>query len=55
MFGGYRFHKYQEYKKVDRKNRLMFLVDRITDIIRDSNNEGIAELHVRDIIMPPTK
>lgn len=57
--------------KEERKQQRNELIDKITgkfmngrreltfcsilDLIRDANEEGIAEPHVRDLLMPPTK
>jgi hypothetical protein len=42
-------------RKADAKKRLIQLVERITDIIYEAGPAGIAEPHVRDMLMPPTK
>ncbi|KAH7729302.1 LEM domain containing protein [Aphelenchoides avenae] len=52
---GYLLHKRHRTMKEEAQRKLMELVDQITDIIRDADTDGIAEPHVRDMIMPPTR
>jgi len=51
------YQLYRRYTGAQRAHKLkvMALVERITDVIRDAGEEGIAEPHVRDLLMPPTK
>ncbi|KAI1732854.1 LEM domain-containing protein [Ditylenchus destructor] len=54
-FAVLQFYKRRESMKEERKQQRNELIDKITDLIRDANEEGIAEPHVRDLLMPPTK
>uniref|UniRef100_A0A0R3QAB0 Conserved plasma membrane protein n=1 Tax=Brugia timori TaxID=42155 RepID=A0A0R3QAB0_9BILA len=58
MIGIYMLRLYQTKKKAEDKQRIFDLIEKITDIIRDANEQGqayIAEPHVRDMLLPPSK
>uniref|UniRef100_A0A183C3I3 Astacin domain-containing protein n=1 Tax=Globodera pallida TaxID=36090 RepID=A0A183C3I3_GLOPA len=55
VVGVYKLADYRNRQKAEESRKLMLLVERITDIIYDSGSSGVAEPHVRDMIMPPTK
>ncbi|KAL3102102.1 hypothetical protein niasHS_003511 [Heterodera schachtii] len=55
IFGIYKLASFRNYRKVEENRKLILLVERITDIIYESGTSGVAEPHVRDMIMPPTK
>ncbi|EFO22430.2 hypothetical protein LOAG_06055 [Loa loa] len=58
VFGIYMLRLYQTKKKVEDKQRIFDLIEKITDIIRDANEQGqiyVAEPHVRDMLLPPSK
>lgn len=45
----YRGYKWYRKSRQEHQRQLMQLVDQITDVIRDAQNGGIAEPHVRDL------
>ncbi|VDK81856.1 unnamed protein product [Litomosoides sigmodontis] len=56
--GIYMLRLYQTKKKAEEKRLIFDLVEKITDIIRDANEQGqiyVAEPHVRDMLLPPSK
>lgn len=68
MGGGiYKLYKKRDFDRKEQNKLLMELVDKITGVIesylflffleniRDTTSEGISEIHLRDIIFPPTK
>uniref|UniRef100_A0A0R3S0F8 LEM domain-containing protein n=1 Tax=Elaeophora elaphi TaxID=1147741 RepID=A0A0R3S0F8_9BILA len=59
MVGGiYMLRLYQTKKKAENKRLMFDLIEKITDIIRDANDQGqgyVAEPHVRDMLLPPSK
>uniref|UniRef100_A0A914I975 LEM domain-containing protein n=1 Tax=Globodera rostochiensis TaxID=31243 RepID=A0A914I975_GLORO len=55
VVGVYKLADYRNRQKAEESRKLMLLVERITDIIYESGSSGVAEPHVRDMIMPPTK
>ncbi|KAL3982838.1 LEM domain family protein [Acanthocheilonema viteae] len=58
MVGIYMLQRYQTRKKAEDKRLIFDLIEKITDIIRDANEQGqiyVAEPHVRDMLLPPSK
>uniref|UniRef100_A0A1I8BT22 LEM domain-containing protein n=1 Tax=Meloidogyne hapla TaxID=6305 RepID=A0A1I8BT22_MELHA len=55
FYGIYKLFQYRKLRKIEQKQTLIQLVERITDIIYESGFSGVAEPHVRDMLMPPTK
>uniref|UniRef100_A0A915DVD3 LEM domain-containing protein n=1 Tax=Ditylenchus dipsaci TaxID=166011 RepID=A0A915DVD3_9BILA len=55
VFLAWQFMKQREISKKEHGRKKVELIDRVTDSIRDAQNEGVAEPHLRDMIMPPTK
>jgi len=52
---GFQIYRRYSDSQLEQKRKVMALVERITDTIRDARDEGIAEPHVRDLLMPPTR
>ncbi|KAM3725389.1 Inner nuclear membrane protein [Dirofilaria immitis] len=58
VVGIYMLRLYQTKKKAEDKRLTFDLIEKITDIIRDSNEQGqiyVAEPHVRDMLLPPSQ
>uniref|UniRef100_A0A915MWQ0 LEM domain-containing protein n=1 Tax=Meloidogyne javanica TaxID=6303 RepID=A0A915MWQ0_MELJA len=51
----YKVFYWRKNRKIQHQEAIIRLVERITDLIYDSGYAGIAEPHVRDMLMPPTK
>ena len=51
----YKVFYWRKNREIQHKEAIIRLVERITDLIYDSGYAGIAEPHVRDMLMPPTK
>uniref|UniRef100_A0A915PXC1 LEM domain-containing protein n=1 Tax=Setaria digitata TaxID=48799 RepID=A0A915PXC1_9BILA len=58
VIGIYMLRLYQTKKKAEDKRLTFDLIEKITDIIRDANEQGqvyVAEPHVRDMLLPPSQ
>ncbi|CAG9537112.1 unnamed protein product [Cercopithifilaria johnstoni] len=58
VVGIYMLRLYQTKKKAEDKRLTFDLIEKIIDIIRDANEQGqiyVAEPHVRDMLLPPSK
>ncbi|VDP17573.1 unnamed protein product, partial [Onchocerca flexuosa] len=58
VVGVYMLRLYQTKKKAEDKRRTFDLIEKITDIIRDANEQGqiyVAVPHVRDMLLPPSQ
>ncbi|KAI6193213.1 Inner nuclear membrane protein Man1 [Aphelenchoides besseyi] len=49
------FYKIRRIRREKFERQTMELVDRIADRVRDSGSMGIAEQHIRDALIPPTR
>ncbi|KAI6223981.1 Inner nuclear membrane protein Man1 [Aphelenchoides besseyi] len=49
------FYKTRRIRREKFERQTMELVDRIADRVRDSGSMGIAEQHIRDALIPPTR
>jgi len=54
-FVAFYFYKKRKVARETFQRCTMELVDKIADRVRDAGNEGLAEQHLRDAILPPTR